>query len=505
MSKNILFKTSLGVTLLVILQKFLGFCREALIAAYYGANAETDVFFLAQSMPGMVFPAVCNSLSIAFTSIYVTRVVKNGKESADNYASNVLIVSIGIGGVLGLLGILIAPILVPLIAPGFSKEQLSLAIYLTRIVMGTFVLIMLHYMYTAILNSNKFFFKSQIAGIISNFSIIIIILFLGYKKNIVILTIITIIGLLIQVIAQIIFSSRNFKISFFKNFKYSEIHSLLILTFPILLGNSIVQLNTVVDKILASKLEKGAISALSYSGSLNAMVIGVFVISLSTVLFPSLTQDAAKNEKFQFGEKVSQSLSYLTFILIPIACITAISSFSIVQIAFGRGAFDANAVNLSGVALLFYSPYYVSTAIREVLTRSFYALHDTKTPMANSLIGVSCNIIFSIILVRYFGIAGIALGTTLSSMIIAIVLLVITKKRIPSIVLLSFYQNFKKNFISGMILSATLLLFWHYFPNNTPMIHFSVNVILGSCVYCLVQLILKNEIIVDFIGRIKLL
>ncbi len=198
-------------------------------------------------------------------------------------------------------------------------------------------------------------------------------------------------------------------------------------------ANSIIQINNIVDKILGSTLEAGSLSALSYAGSLNSIVTSILISALSTVLYPIMTEEAAKGNLKRLGELLSENLQSLTFILIPISCIAVISRQNIVSIVFERGSFDSNSTRITAIVLACYAPYYAFSGMREVLNRGFFALQDTKTPMINGAIGVGCNVIFSIIFVRFFGIAGIALGTTLANAIISGLLLYSTHKKIPAV------------------------------------------------------------------------
>lgn len=490
------YKTLLGttfiVTILIVLGKVLGFIREAIIADFYGATAETDAFFLAQSMPAMIFPAVCNSLSMAFSSIYIKRIVENGPES-EKYASRMLIVTSVIGLVLGIIGVFISPIIVPLFAPGFTKAQIQLATYLTRITMGAFVFTMLQYMLAAILNSKKFFIGSQVSALFYNITIIVMTLLIGRGQTMTVCTLIVTAGLVVQVASLIVCCSKCFKFKPNKSLLAKDTGQLLKLALPILLGNSIVQINTIVDKALSSTLESGSMSALSYAGTLNTLVISIFVMSLSTVLFPTLADNAAKGNRTEYINNLYSSISTICLILVPIACISIIDSNEIVSIVFKRGSFDKSAVDKTAIVLAFYAPGFIFSGIREVVTRAFFAVQDTKTPMINSAIGVGCNIVFSCILVRFIGIAGIALGTTLAGVIISAMLLWNLKKKFNEIKISDFAKELLKQIVAGLVVFAVLLLKRHFIPIGNQILQFVSDVAIGLILYVFFLYILRSE------------
>lgn len=482
---------ALAVSLLVILGKLLGFGREALIAAYYGATAETDAFFFAQGMPGTIFPAVCNSISTAFVSLYVKRMTEEGEGPGDRYASRMLLCTSLLGVALGLLGAALSPVLVPLFAPGFSGAQLTLAVYLTRLTMGAFVLTMLQYMLSAVLNSKKLFVGSQVAGLLYNTAIIAVTVLLGRGQSMTVLTLTVILGMLVQVAALVLCCRGHFIYTHGLTPFHSDTRRLLRMALPILLGNSVVQLNHIVDKALGSMLPEGSLSALSYANSLTTVVVSVFIISLSTVLYPTLTTDAAKGYMDRFGETLLQSIGVLSLLLIPISCITLLDAPDIVSAVYARGSFDQTAVSYTAVALACYAPMFFFSGIREVFSRAFFALQDTKTPMRNGAIGVGCNIVFSLVFVRWLGLAGIALGTTLSIAVIAGLLLRSAHKHLPELRLDRFFTSVGKQLLAGAVLMAALVAFRRAVSIPWPLLRFAADTAVGFLVYLLALLPLR--------------
>lgn len=503
-SKYHVLTVTVIVSFIAIIGKLIGFLREAVIAAFFGATSATDAFFFAQSMPAMIFPAVCSSISTAFITMYVTKLTQEGEEEGGKFASHSLAATLLLAILLSLLALLLTPYIVALLAPGFSGDTLSLAIFLTRIVMGSFVLIMAQYMFGAILNARKFFYGVQVAGLLFNIFVIAVTLLLGKGQSIVALTITVVAGHLVQVIILVIFCRRRAKTRIALNPFHADVKGLMVLAVPILLGNSIVQLQVIVDKILASLLQEGTISALSYAGSLNTIVTGVFVVSLSTVLYPTLTENAAMSDMKMYSKNLMQSISGLILVLVPISLITMIFATDIVSAVFERGSFDRTATELTSTALFCYAIMYTFIAIRSVLTNAFYAIKDTRTPMINSSIGVASHIVCSIVLSRYIGIAGIALGASLSSIIAASLLLRNVCKAIPDLSLAGLLPLVKKVILAGIITGAVLYFFAQSLSVTQPFIRFILATMLGFSVYGGMLMLLRcRELmaLVSVIGR----
>lgn len=493
-SQGRLLKASIIVTLISLFGKVIGFLRDAVIAAYYGANWQTDAFFFAQSMPSIIFPAVCNSLSTAFLSIYVTRSVED-RNSADEYGSKAVTFSAFLAITLSLLAIILTPVIVPLFAPGFSEPQYELAKHLTRITMASFVLIMIQYMLGAILSSKKLFYGAQIAALFYNLSIIIITILLGRNQDMDALTYTVVIGHVIQVIALIIFVRRKFKYTFSLRIFDNDTHSLLRLTLPIILGNSIVQINNIVDKVLSSLFGEGAMSSLSYSNTLNRFVTGVVITTLSTVIYPVLTEQFSKGEIDDFSSTIRNSITIGLIILAPVSIITTLCAPDIVKIVYERGSFNSEATRLTSFALTFYGMMYVFSAVQEIITRAFYGMKDTKTPLKAAAIAIISNAIMSYIFSVLFGLGlgGIALGTSLSALFASILLIIALRQRITNLNLGRMKNSIIKIAISACALVMLVILLRSLCVGFKPIIRFLIITCIGFLLHFIILWILKCE------------
>ena len=486
--RHSLLGATLSVAVLIIVGKLLGFAREAMIAAYYGTSAETDAFFFAQGMPSMLFPAVGHSLALAFTSLYTKKSVEQGDVSADRYASRILAAIALLGAVLGGLGTLLSPVLVPLLAPGFSGGQLELAVYLTRLTMGAFILILLQYMLDAILNAKSCFIGPKIAALLYNLTILLAVFLFGQGQGMEMLTLTVILGMAVQLAALACFCRGRVHATLKVNPFHSETWALFRLALPILLGNSVVQINNIVDKALGSLLPAGSLSALSYANALNIMVIDVFAISVSTVLYPTLTRKAASGEMTQYGETLLNGMKGLSMILIPVSCITFLDAENIVGFVYARGAFDQASVAMTGSLLSCYAPRFVFAGIREVLTRAFFAVQDTKTPMFAGAAGVGCNVVFSLLFVRWLGAAGIALGTVVSVFAISLLLICLAHKKLPELPFSAFMTDFLKQIVAGAVLLGALMAFRRLTLLPNDLLRFAADTVFGFALFFLLML-----------------
>lgn len=502
MRENIV-KATILVSIMTIINKPLGFIREAIIASYYGASSQTDAFFLAQNMPGLLFPAVCVSLSTAFLTLFISKSVIDGSEKANNFASSAITLNLIIAGILSLLAFIFSPFIVKLFAPGFDEETLILAVKLTRIVMSSFILLMLKHMLSAVLNSKKIYIGDQVAGIFYNITIIGFIILIGNIYGIIGLTWIFLCGYLVQDIVLICLIIRKFKFRLTNKIITSDTKKMLRIAGPILIGNSVIQINNIVDKMLASGLNSGSVSALSYSNTLNSFVIAIVITSLSTVLYPTMSDYIARDDKSELINSITKSISMIIIVLTPISIITTIYAKDVVKIAYGRGSFGEEAIILTSSVLAFYGLSYIFTGIREVVTKAFYAYKDTKTPMVNGIISVVLNIVLSIMLTYVMGISGIALGTTLALFIASILFIVSLKKKIPELTFSDIRYTIYKIIISSGIMFFVMLVVNYNLAGHSAIVRFIIATLTGFMIYFGLLLILKCKELQSLINLFK--
>jgi putative peptidoglycan lipid II flippase len=188
------------------------------------------------------------------------------------------------------------------------------------------------------------------------------------------------------------------------------------------------EINVLVDRTLASRITVGGISALNYARRLNGFVQGLVVVSLTSVMFPMISKMAAAENIKGLKQTVNEAMASMSLLIVPATVGAMIFAEEIVALLFGRGAFTAAAITMTGNALFYYSIGMIAFGLRDVLSRAFYALQDSKTPVINATIGVVLNIVLNIILSQYLGIGGLALATSISA-IVAVVLLFISLRR----------------------------------------------------------------------------
>ena len=204
--------------------------------------------------------------------------------------------------------------------------------------------------------------------------------------------------------------------------KDKYIKKMFLSVIPVFIGVAVNQVNTMVDRSLASGLGDGVITALNNANKLNGFILGLFIATLSAVIYPTLSKLSSEDNLDKFIESVTTTVNCVNLVVLPATVGSIVLATPIVRTLFQRGAFDEYSTYLTATALIFYSLGMVGFGLRDILGKVFYSLKDTKTPMINGIISVALNIILNIVLVKFIGHIGLALATSLSS-IICIVLL----------------------------------------------------------------------------------
>lgn len=492
-----IMKTGFLIACITVIAKLIGFLREMIIANYYGTTSETDAFFFAQSIPGMIFPSVCMSISTAFISLYVEKKL-NDSDKADRFASGSLKCTVFIALLLSLLGIFILPYIVPLLAPGFKNNQLVLAVRLSQMAMAAFVFLMIQYMFIAILNANNIFYITQISAVANNIVVVALIALLSRQHTIYGLMIIVIAAQMVQLLVLGVPVFRSVHIRWKVPGFDAETRLLLKMSVPLMVGNSVLAIHTIIDKAIASSLENGAISALSYADTINQLVSGVFITSLSTVLHPNLTENAVQGKESEFFDNIKKSNTYLFLAVGLVSVFLIVIPDEIISFLFERGDFDRNSTFLTARALRFYAIGYVFICVREVFSRAFYAVKNTKTPMLNSIIGIAINCAASLILARYVGIIGIALGTSISNIVIAGLMFLSMKKNFVKAKLIDWSGTLKV--VLAMLVSGLAVYFMHGFlADIASIIRILLMGIAGAAAYAVVLLLLRMDEVVSMV------
>lgn len=301
----------------------------------------------------------------------------------------------------------------------------------------------------------------------------------------------------------------GYKYKFIFDIKDEYIKKVITLSGPILIGVAINDIGVIIDKTLASSLVEGSISALNYSNKLIGLIHGVFISAITTVIFPIISKESNNDNISGMKKVMGYGVNSILLITIPATLGLIVLSKPIVEIAFQRGEFDATATIMTSQALIFYAVGLVASALRLLITRVYYSLQDTKTPMVNGAIAVGIDIALNFILVQFMGHAGLALATSIGNTIATILLFYGLEKKIGSLGTLSYIKCGLKSGLASVIMGVVAYVFYHglYGMLGVSKIYNLISLLvavgLGVVVYGVLCYVFKVEEVRDFVVAIK--
>ncbi|AUN15205.1 murein biosynthesis integral membrane protein MurJ [Paraclostridium sordellii] len=505
-----LAKSAFWLMVVTMLSKVLGFAREIVLGYFYGTSAYSDIYITAMNIPLVVFAAIGTALATTFIPLYHEALEEGGEKRALKFSNNIISIVSILSVLLAILGYIFAEPLVKLFAMNFTGEKLELTIYFVRVMIIGILFIGLSNIMTSYLQIKGDFTIPGMIAFPNNIIIIISIIMSAIMKNIDILAIGGLLGMVSQFLFQVPFAiKKGYKFKPVINLKDKYLKKMMWLVLPVFIGVAVSQVNTMVDRSLASGLGDGVITALNNANRLNGFVLGLFIATLGAVIYPTLSKLSNENNQEKFAESVATSVNCVNLVALPTTVGAIVLATPVVRILFQRGAFDETSTALTATALVFYSVGMVGVGLRDILGKVFYSLKDTKTPMINGIIAVILNIVLNIALVKVMGHGGLALATSLSAIICILLLFGSLKKKIGYYGQDKIKSTFLKSLISSLIMGAVTYFIYKFLSGMLGLgfiqeaISLGVSVAIGAIVYAILVVALKVEEIDMLIDMIK--
>ncbi len=443
-----------------LLSRILGLLRDIVIAGYFGAGMASDAFFVAFRIPNLLRRLFAEgSLTIAFVPVFTEYLTKDGESAAFAFArSAVRLISILLAAA-AVVGIFLAPLIVRIMAPGFmaSPEKLALTITLTRFMFPYIFFIGLVALCMGILNALGHFAAPALAPVLLNLAMIVAVLFISPHLQYPVygLAIGVLLGGLLQLLLQIPFLLRKGVVLWETAAMFHPgLKRIGRLMLPAVFGAAVYQINILVGTLLASLLPDGSVSYLYYADRLVQFPLGIFAIAVATAVLPSFSRYAAAQDNKALSETFGYALRLVFFITIPSMVGLILLREPIIGLLFKRGAFDTQTTVLTASALFYYGiGLWAFAAVRIVVTL-FYALQDTRTPVKMAAISILINMILGVTLMWPLQHGGLALATSLASMVNLYLLIRALRKKVGLIdwheILLSVWKTLFCSSVMGL-------------------------------------------------------
>ncbi|HET7176486.1 MAG TPA: murein biosynthesis integral membrane protein MurJ [Gammaproteobacteria bacterium] len=423
-----LFKATSLVGGMTLVSRILGFARDMMLARYFGAGMVMDAFTQAFKIPNFGRRTFGEgAFSLAFVPVLseykATRSQEEVKLLTDRVAGSLALVLFGVT----LVGVIGAPVVMWIFAPGFSNDpdKYALAVRMLRVTFPYLMFISLTAMAGGILNTYSRFWVPAFTPVLLNVTMILAIIYLAphlQEPGMALAWGVFIAGV-IQLGFQLPFLAQ---IKLLPRPRLGETHEavtrIMKLMLPAVFGSSVQQVNLVVDSIIASFLATGSVSWLYYADRMLEFPLGVFSIALGTVILPNLAQHYALKNSLGFSATLDWALRLTVVVVLPAAMGMLVFSGPLLATLFDYGKFDAHDTTMATWALTTYSSGLLSFTLVKVLVPGFYSRHDSRTPVRIGVMAVLANFVLNMLITVPWARAGymaphagIALSTSLAA------------------------------------------------------------------------------------------
>lgn len=428
-SRSSIARKGLPIFLATLISRPLGFIREAVQAALFGASRLTDAFLVAYNVPEMMQTLFFSGVLSNFFVPVITRYREDRAELAKVF-------SVACNGALLLALVLasacyaLAPALMAVAAPGLSGADRELAIFLFRLMLPMLVLHCLLAVVKGALNSIDHYAMPEYAGVFFNVVMIICAIILSGSFGITSLAIGVIGGSVVQLLVQIpVLAQKGIRYQPTLGFTHPALREMQGLVLGAVVATAVVPVNAFIARALASSLPEGSISALAYAFRIFILPVSLFAVPVYTVLLTDLSTAQQQGARQTFKEQAAAGLSLLFAVALPATAVVMALAIPITRLLYERGQFTAEDTLMTSQALMAYGGGILAYGASQVMVRLFNASKDTVTPARVGVASIALNAIGCWLLMQVWGHWGIALVTSLVSYVNAIVLYLIFRRR----------------------------------------------------------------------------
>ncbi len=447
------------VMALFVLSRLTGLARQVIVGALFGTRPAYDAYVAAFRLPDMLFQlvaggALVSALLPTYTTVRAREGSARGWQLVSEVASLVLVVLVGGAA---LTAIFARPLVSHILVPDFPPEQQALTASLLRVLLLSTVIFGASGLSISVLNAHQHFFLPALAPVLYNLGIILGAVVLGPRWGVHGLAWGVVGGALMHFGVQIpglLRVGMRFRPAL--SLDDPAVRNVLRLMGPRVLGLAAVQINFLVNTILASGLSAGSLSALDYAFRVMLLPLGIFAQAVATAAFPTFAQQVAEENVVGMRRTLTQLVRAILFLTIPAAVGLILLAHPLVAVLFQRRAFDATSTRLTAIALQAYAVGLVGHALVEILARAYYSLHDTRTPVGIGILAMGLNIALNVWWVRVWGHTGLALANSVATVIEAGALYVVLHRRIGALLALDTVAAMARQVLAALVMGGVL-------------------------------------------------
>ncbi len=448
-------KTMSFMSFIIFCAKFMGLFRETLIGSVYGQGYESDILNTASQIPLLFFDMTLGvAILSTFVPVFNNFLLKDGRDRAEKFACNFISFITLAATAVSVLGIVFSKQIVGFIAGGYGAEKILETAGLLKILFPSIIFTAVAYIAVGLLQSYGEFNIPSLISLVSNSVMIIYLIVFGDSLGLGGVAVSMLVAWALQLFVQIpSLWKKGFRYKLSFNLRDKGIGEVAKLALPVLVSSWVQPVCTLINTKIGSTLGDGIVSGLNWANKIYIIMVGVFAYAVTNFIFPKLSRQSAGGDDDGFAKTTRSSLGWTLFIIGFVASLFVALANPIIKVVFEHGAFTTENTRITGTALYYYSFGMMGYAVCEILNKSFYALKDGVTPMIISVLGVIVNIVMMLILVFVFkmGIGGLALATSVSSVFIAVSLMLRINHKGKNVINKEFLSDLVKILICAVL------------------------------------------------------
>lgn len=456
-----------------IVGALIGFWLQLIVAYYFGAGGDTDAYFMAASTSEMLAKLLLGgSITAVFIPTLVEKIAHRQAEEAQEMAFNLIhLVSSMLLIVLFLVGWM-SDAFVSFIAPGFDQATHQLTVNLLRILLPSFGLLFLVELISGILQATQAFFFPALLRVIAPLTAIATLLVLHNEIGIAALAVGSVLGSVAQ-LAFVVWGlyRQGWHYRLVWRVRDPAIKKIFVLAYPFILSVLMTQVAGITYRVLVSRLEPGSLAALKFAEKLTQLLTIVFLNSVTAVIYPVLSAKAAKQDVVGMRSTIGAAIRLICFTTVPIITAVVLLREPIIALIYQRGSFSEQDAAMTSIALLLLVVGLTVNGISSVLGHATLALQETRAAVAVSIASQAIAIFLFVMLVPRFSHAGLALGSSLVPIVIAVLYWLYLSRFIPGMALVFYHVTYGKMALLALITLAIISYLrpvtQGLFPNRT--------------------------------------
>lgn len=496
-------KASILIIIVSILSKILGFVRETVLAAIYGAGNVSDAFIFAFGLPATLFSVIAAAFVTGFIPMYSRVEADEGEAVSGRFMNNILHVMLIFCLVVAAVFLLIPEPILGFLLPNATPDLMAYVLPFTQITVFSVFMTCIIQLMTGFLQLKNYFVFPMLMGFPMNIVVILTIL-ASRSMGEWILPFGILISYTIQAALIFTFSvKKGFRYKPTLDLKDPNLRRMLFLAIPLIIGSSSATFGDLINKAIVSGYE-GGVSYLNYSTRLGGILQSVFGTAIISVAYPSLSRSIARNEVKETYKNFGDAVVSICLLIAPASLGLIVLAEPIVEVVYQRGAFTEADLAITVPVFIGYSVGLLALSLRDLFTRMFYSYQDMRTPMWVSILMAATQGILAVALFSVLGISGVTWAMSIATLLGLLILALRLRKRLKGFPMRHYFYQTVKILVSAVIMAlAAFSVYYMTSPSLSALVSLVLSIMAAVAVYGILIILLRIDPVIDLMNILK--